>query len=735
MKNFLKTTKGKVVAGVSGAATVAVVAVIIVLFVLGDKGYRTVSLEELNGTTIVTTDGTKEKEAYKGMHLYSGDDVKVQKESDLTMLLDMDKYVYAEEGTHFWLECAGKKDSTQTVIKLEDGSVLNRLKNNLNEGEVYQVDTPNSTMAVRGTVFRVTVYRGEDGLSYTLIEVFDGLVQVDLKNEQGEYNGVSETFGPGESALVRGNDEFSEFVVGDNGEIKQEIAYKDIPQGTAKVLVKFIDDGEKLCITKELLMDYTQLMEHKMETKEGKPATCTEEGYEEQYCVVCNEVTQTVTLPMVDHMPGDWVITKEATCLEEGHRHQVCSVCGTICLEEAITALGHTLGSEEIIKEADCTHVGKKNAICEECGEVLENIEIAKLGHKAGDWIITKKATCTKEGRKIKKCTVCNKTVKTAVIKTKGHKIKEWTVESNSTCTKKGQKQKVCTECGKVVEIKSLDPTAHNAGDWEIVTKATCTTEGKKQKVCKDCKQVVEMTVIPVTGHTSGNWKETKAATCTADGERQKTCTGCNAVLEKETITATGHTSGDWKETKAATCTTDGERQKECSICKAITEKEKIIATGHNAGNWTQTKAATCTADGERQKTCTVCGTVTEKETITATGHSGEWLVTAQPTCEEAGQEIRECAVCGESESREIAALGHIFASVEEMESWHDYEYADDTTISAIYCNRFCTREGCPNMDEPYPVRATIVYNNDGSATCSECGQYVNTLMPEIMPQ
>ena len=127
--NLLKSTKGKIVTAVAGTAVVA--AVVVGVLMTKEESFRTVAVEELNGTTIVTTEG-KEADAYEGMHLYSGDDVKVQQESDMTLVMDMDKYVYAEPGTHFWLECAGSADKSETAIHLEEGSVLNRIKDNLN---------------------------------------------------------------------------------------------------------------------------------------------------------------------------------------------------------------------------------------------------------------------------------------------------------------------------------------------------------------------------------------------------------------------------------------------------------------------------------------------------------------------------------------------------------------------------------------------------------------------------
>ena len=34
-----------------------------------------------------------------------------------------------------------------------------------------------------------------------------------------------------------------------------------------------------------------------METITGQEATCTEDGYKEVWCVVCNEVTETIKVP------------------------------------------------------------------------------------------------------------------------------------------------------------------------------------------------------------------------------------------------------------------------------------------------------------------------------------------------------------------------------------------------------------------------------------------------------
>jgi len=118
MKSFLTTTKGKIIAGIG---TAAVVAVVVVAIIMANSGYRTIAVEELNGTTSVTNNGST-SDAYVGQHLKSGDDVSVKSQSNLTLGLDSDKFVYAKENTHFWVEAAGKADNTRTTIKLDEGS-------------------------------------------------------------------------------------------------------------------------------------------------------------------------------------------------------------------------------------------------------------------------------------------------------------------------------------------------------------------------------------------------------------------------------------------------------------------------------------------------------------------------------------------------------------------------------------------------------------------------------------
>ncbi len=534
---WLKTGIGKLIAGVA-ATTVAVVAVVLGVMFLGKDAYRTIAVEETNGISIVENQKDGSNTAYEGMHLYSGDDVKVQDDSDLTMLLDMDKYVYAEEKTHFWLEAEGDSEKSKTKIHLEDGSELSCLRTELTEGETYEVDTPNSVMAVRGTVFRVTVYYDSNGVAWTRLEVFQGGVYVELKTLEGEFNGVSEVFTAGEAALIRASNDFSEFVVGENGSVKHEIAYKEIPQKTAMQLISYMDMGEELCIGKELLMDYTKLQEHKTEEIIVEEPTCTQEGKKEIYCIVCEEVDETVTIPALGHKAQeDWVVVTEANCTTKGLEQKQCTICGEVVETQEINALGHQRQAPVVTKEVNCTEDGRQVAYCARCGKAIEETTLAALGHNYGVWTQTVAAGCTTTGSEVRICSICGET-EYSTLAALGHNYGAWTEVLAAGCETEGSEERVCSRCQNA-ETQTLAALGHNYGAWTEVLAAGCETEGSEERVCSRC-QNIETQAIAALGHNYVADDLMKEATCTTEGSQLYICSRCNDEIH-QTIAALGH--------------------------------------------------------------------------------------------------------------------------------------------------------------------------------------------------
>ncbi|MBR6149216.1 MAG: FecR domain-containing protein [Lachnospiraceae bacterium] len=291
---LLKTTKGKILAGAGG--TVVAVGIGVAVLLQGG-GYRSIAVEQVAGTVNVVGE-MNNGQAYKGEHLYSGDDVTVMDASELVMCMDNDKFVYADANTHFKLEASDKSEDSRIKIYLDAGSELNELQSKLEAGETYEVDTPNSTMSVRGTSFRVTVYKASDGLIYTLTEVTTGEVLVRLKTTDGSYNGVEKLFTPGQSALIRGNSEFSEFVssglldandienTGDDDAL--ELAYGSLPEDGMERLIALLEGGNLIASdeepeTKEEVKDIKkeEVKKEEPEKKEELEEDTTEEETDE----------------------------------------------------------------------------------------------------------------------------------------------------------------------------------------------------------------------------------------------------------------------------------------------------------------------------------------------------------------------------------------------------------------------------------------------------------------------
>ncbi len=194
MKNFLSSTKGKIIAG---AVTLFLIAGVVVLIILLNTGYRNIRIVDLTGTSRVTS-MLSVSDAFKGQNLVSGDSVEVFEKSSLTLALDSDKHVVASELTKFSIEAFGTagKDS-RTVIHLEKGFISNEIDNKLLPSESYVVESPNASMSVRGTIFTVNVFFDSEGLCHTTVEVKEGTVEL-------TENGTDKvkTLNAGESANV-----------------------------------------------------------------------------------------------------------------------------------------------------------------------------------------------------------------------------------------------------------------------------------------------------------------------------------------------------------------------------------------------------------------------------------------------------------------------------------------------------------------------------------------------------
>lgn len=706
---------------------------------------RTVVVQETNGTTVVLDAKKASTNAYKGMHLVAGNDVTVQKISDLTMLFDMDKYMYAEESTHFWLrKASGSQEKSKTVIYLDEGATLNRIVNPLENGAVYQVDTPNSTMAVRGTVFRVEVREGKDGKIYTYLAVLNGAVKVELKTTEGKYNGVSETIPAGTAAAIRADETFSEFIGGSGGKHTAPIDYAAFPAGTLRQIIAYIDDNEEInadrdeleALLKQKLSEANgdEKHKHSWQTVTVREADCARTGLQKTVCAVCGETKGQKTLPRAAHKLSGWTVKTKATCESKGLKVKKCGVCGKIIERRQTAALAHQPGKAKITAPT-CVKAGSKVISCKLCGHIIKEETLTAKGHQPGDWEITKPATYGKEGERRKVCTVCGEVLETEAIPALisggssacSHQVKNWNVTKAPTCTEAGSQSGTCSVCKQSVTA-SIPATGHNWSDWTITTAATCTADGVETRTCQKC-QKSETRAIKATGHkASGEWTVTKEATCTTTGTEANYCAhGCGTVVSTREIPKLPHKLTEQAE-KAASCTEAGQHKHwKCTACgtlfadeAGLTETTKetvtIAATGHQLTNHPRVEK-TCTTDGTKEYwTCNTCHkvfsdeggtkeTTVEKMKIPKAHvlYAEDWepdpSASNPATCTTAGTISAKCRVCGDKMTQESSQpLGHKFGE------WEVVKPA--TATEAGEKKRTCTREGCNHTEtEPIPSK------------------------------
>ncbi len=212
-----------------------------------EESYRDIKVMSIKGTATVERASVGALDAYEDMKLESGDRLSVDSSSSLILSMDDNKYAMLEPGSSLTLEADGTRENSRTVIHLEAGAVMNYLSEKLSEKSSYEVTVPNSTMAVRGTVFRVAIVYDEDGDSYTTVQVFDGIVGSRLIFPDGRIDEEEVQITPGREVQIHGDTEISEYV-GDKG---HDIDYTTLNREALEFLLFCIDDGSDLCLTRE----------------------------------------------------------------------------------------------------------------------------------------------------------------------------------------------------------------------------------------------------------------------------------------------------------------------------------------------------------------------------------------------------------------------------------------------------------------------------------------------------
>ncbi len=121
---------------------------------VGDESYRIIKLVEMTGEVNYTRD-SKMQAAYLNMNFQNGDAVATGTESSASITLDEDKKIVMGADTSITMVAEGDSENSRTIITLDKGEIMNSIGEKLSPEAMYEIDTSNASIGVRGTVFYV----------------------------------------------------------------------------------------------------------------------------------------------------------------------------------------------------------------------------------------------------------------------------------------------------------------------------------------------------------------------------------------------------------------------------------------------------------------------------------------------------------------------------------------------------------------------------------------------------
>jgi hypothetical protein len=157
-------------------------------------------------------------------------------------MADEDKFIYLDEGTEIDLVAKGNSKNSKTSIELKSGGITNDIRNKLSNDSSYDINTPNSTMSVRGTMYYVYYYI-VDGVRYTRVVVFEGKVATRLRYKDGTVSDEEVYVEKGKEVLIYEDGKTTDYVSDPT-----DIDFSTIPPTVIEVVQDAKDDGRDVAL-------------------------------------------------------------------------------------------------------------------------------------------------------------------------------------------------------------------------------------------------------------------------------------------------------------------------------------------------------------------------------------------------------------------------------------------------------------------------------------------------------
>ena len=258
----MQKSKGIRIAAIICGAIVVIAGIVLMVshFLKKEDAYRSILVYELEGTAEIERENAGSISAAENIYLESGDRLTVADDSYMRLKLDDDKYIMVEENTILSIEAVGTEEDSKTKIELVQGAITSEIQNPLSTDSEYEVTSPNSVMAVRGTIFRVETGDAQGAASYTKTSVFSGKVSMGVRLPDGT-TGDEVLVGAGEEGYGEGSDPIE----------TSEIDYSALPPQALRGLQDLLEQGAPIeGITRSELSELVKKAENADDQDEPK---------------------------------------------------------------------------------------------------------------------------------------------------------------------------------------------------------------------------------------------------------------------------------------------------------------------------------------------------------------------------------------------------------------------------------------------------------------------------------
>ena len=174
------------------AGVVLIIGIILFLLLKKSDSYFNISIMESIGNVKVDRDGNT-IDAYEGMKMRDKDTIKVLADGFSRINCDRETYSRFEHDTVASFIADSDKKLTINLLK---GEMVVEVQKKYSPDEYLNIRTPNTTMAIRGTVVAIRTYPTEDGGYRTINYVLEG--RADIQN----LDGSEQSLGAGEGWLT-----------------------------------------------------------------------------------------------------------------------------------------------------------------------------------------------------------------------------------------------------------------------------------------------------------------------------------------------------------------------------------------------------------------------------------------------------------------------------------------------------------------------------------------------------